>query len=217
MKYFNLLLFFLFFLLLMNSNCHNPDGPGNSGERIHVNGTIRLRIQYKWTSRPVEGAEIIKVTGTTTIKLNPTDQNGHCIVSNIKYGDKLICAKSGELGQSIFLFDFSNLDGVTLFFKSSSTSFTDINILGYVFDKNGNPVQDVTVESGTLKVLTDSTGLYKLILPNGGHPYDLKFTQGTVSSSIKIGADQDTALVDVYINGLIPKTGDQASEQNPKN
>lgn len=204
MKHLN---FLLIFVCLILCGCCRKSAP-NTGQRDKALD-IKLQIINKYAEKPLSDV-MVQLSGGSQTSPGPTNAMGYCTLTLVRPNYQYDCSKNGFTSQQLQLIETLDLKEVTLYFKKSNPPKDKIVISGRVLDKDRVKAEGIKVEceysSVKKTVNTDSSGKYDFEFSKGNSSiYNLKFFGANASSTINIGADQDTSVVDVYISGINKK------------
>ena len=91
---------------------------------------------------------------------------------------------------------------------SGGTGSDSMNINGIVYNHDGQPISNVTVRSGGTIATSGQHGHYSINIQNQEESIPLSFSNGSINAGMSININEDTAMVDVFIdgftNGVIP-------------
>ena len=215
MKAFNFFLIFSFALIFIQckgkteqKNISNiePDEELSSQEE-EEDGTIFVTVYDYYTNRVMEDVQIEIQTNGITTGHDRTNVDGKATLTTVDSDNEYTFRKQGFTHQSI---QFTNYEDIVKLYvhlkpKVDNTSPT-MNINGAVYNSAGDPISNAVIRSDGSNTRSQQDGSYSLDIQNQEVAFPLEFIKGTVTGSLSINVNEDTTLVDVFIDGFTVDT-----------
>ena len=167
------------------------------------NDTILIEVKNYESNLAMGEVKIEVKRDDITISNTTTDNKGEAIVSNVNATNEYIFSKENFSSQRISFVDFNTIDRINVYLKPQGGNSSDsTNVSGFVYNKEGKACNDVTVKFNGKTVTTKDRGKYSLniLRPEGVDTLD--YSQGEINGSLKLNAEEDSIMVDVFIDGF---------------
>lgn len=143
-----------------------------------------------------------------------TNSNGNATLTTVETANDYTFSKDSFHSQSIRFMDFNNLHGLNVYLKpNADPSSPVVNISGIVSNTNGQVVNNVTIRSNTSSTVSQQDGSYSLDIRSQEVTFPITYIQGDISGALRMKVNQDTILVDVFIDGFTNDTTSTKSEK----
>lgn len=165
--------------------------------------TISITVKNYNDKSAIGEVEIEVLSEGVTISRDTTDLRGQAILSNVKTMNEYLFSKKEFSSQRINFVDFNKINKIDVYLKPQGVNSSDsTNVRGVVYDTAGKPCDNVTVKSNGKTVTTKDGGKYSLDILRLEGAVPLDYLQGEINGSLRLNADEDSIMVDVFIDGF---------------
>ncbi len=212
MKVLNFFLFFSFALIFIqckektvqkNTSNNEPDkemSGTKDGDTISV-------IVYDTKNSPMNDVQIEIQTGGVTTGHDRTNADGEATLMRVASEKKYTFIKQGFTSQLIQFNNYENIKKLHVHMKPKmSHTPPSMNINGHIFDSSGNAIDSVIVRSNDRITISQSGGFYSFNIISADGIFPLNFEKGSVNGGLSMNINEDTVIVDVFIDGFTPET-----------
>ena len=170
-------------------------------------GTIFVTVYDYYTNSAMENVQIeIKVNGRTSGH-DTTNVDGEATLTTVDSNTEYIFRKLGFTHQSIQFTDYEDIDKLYVHLKLKEDNISStININGTVRNSFGDPISNAVVSSDGRNTRSRQKGSYSLDIQNNASAFPLDFVKGGVTGGLSININEDTIIVDVFIDGFTVDT-----------
>ena len=166
-------------------------------------GKIMVKVKQYDGMRGIGDVDIEILQDSVTIGRDTTDLRGDATLTNVETVNEYLFLKEGYTSQSIRFIDFYEINEMNVYLKpSSGTPSSTQNVSGTVYDSARNPVDNVTVASDGRTVQSQNGGKYSLDIVSRDGTFPIHYYQDDVNAALRMKVDEDTVLVDVFIDGF---------------
>ncbi len=188
-------LFLGMLILAMLTNCDNV-----SVKKPEAAG-IAITVKDYYTKKPLAEVRVVLHNGGVSTPVDTTALDGKCTLTNVTSQDSFDFIKPGYEDLEIVFEDFNDLASANFYLKSSTPPLELRCLKGTVHNAGGATIENVLVFSGTDTTKTDKYGAYRLPISIPQHT-EVTYYKNALGAKIKINVEQDTAIVDVFIDGI---------------
>ena len=169
---------------------------------------ISVTIYDYIDSRALNDVVIIAINQRgDTISLDTTGLNGNATLTNVQALTDYTFSKGGFLSQTIQFLDYNKLNEINVYLKPDVGLVSPtVNVRGIVSNSVGLPVGNVVVSSNKSTSRSQSDGFYSLDIQGKSNTFPLNYIQGNINGALRMKVNEDTVIVDVFIDGFTNDT-----------
>ena len=165
-----------------------------------LSSRITVTVKNYNTENAIQG---VKIIGPNTV-IN-TNQDGNATLNGVTSGNNYIFSKKDFLTQTIQFENSNSLNKLNIYLKPDVGAI----VRGTIYNEDDQTVEGVTVSDGNNNTTSDRYGDYSLQTnQNRGEAFTISYNKDGTDGILKMKVDQDTVIVDVFIDGFTTMDSD---------
>lgn len=176
-------------------------------------GNISVTVYDYNNNNTMEDVEILEVQ-IESDTIYTTNTKGIAMLTSVKIKNDYTFSKQDFISQTIRFVDCNQLDTLNVYLKRGidSTS-SQVNMGGRIFNSSGNPISNVTVISNKDTTYSQRDGSYSFEIQSQEGTFPIIYNKDGINGALQMKVNQDTILVDVFIDGFTNDTTPTKSEK----